>query len=275
VVAKQLPTLNIQRRDVDSALAPFEHATNATVPAARSSEGAPHDLANGVDGLWWYHTIDLPDGITTPGYFDHRPLVPHYGIPSNLDGADVLDVATCDGFWAFEFERRGARVVATDISRFEEYDFPPPIRRAMKERGIDRDTGAAFRFAKAALASHVERREVNVYDLSPETVGMFDVVHAGELLLRLQDPLKALRARRSVTRRSALLADCVDPALPSGTTHYLGGWSSVSWWNPSIDVLGQMISDAGFSDVRVQAMYRLGSRDAVKGPWRVSFLASV
>ncbi len=43
---------------------------------------------------------------------------------------------------------------------------------------------------------------------------------------------------------------------------------------PSVDTLAQMVHDAGFADVRVHAMYRLGTTDVPTGPWRVSILAS-
>ena len=47
--------------------------------------------------------------IVALGEYDHRELVPHYGVPDDLAGQSCLDVGTADGFWAFEFERRGAR----------------------------------------------------------------------------------------------------------------------------------------------------------------------
>ena len=34
----------------------------------------------------WYHTVELPDGSVTPGWFDLRPYVGRYGIPDDLDG---------------------------------------------------------------------------------------------------------------------------------------------------------------------------------------------
>ena len=52
--------------------------------------------------------LHIRGGVVTPGLFDHRPLVPQYGLPESLSGKRALDVATFDGFWAFELERRGA-----------------------------------------------------------------------------------------------------------------------------------------------------------------------
>src|SRR5204862_1242817 len=54
------------------------------------------DLAELVRRQIWYHTIDLPGGVTTPGYYDHRTLVPHYGLPDRLNGKRVLDVGAWD-----------------------------------------------------------------------------------------------------------------------------------------------------------------------------------
>src|SRR3546814_5901121 len=64
-----------------------------------------------VDRLPWYHTIDLGNGVVTPGEYDHRPAVRHVPLPDRLDGLRCLDVGTHDGFWAFEMERRGAAEV--------------------------------------------------------------------------------------------------------------------------------------------------------------------
>src|SRR5215510_1655747 len=64
----------------------------------------------------WYHTIDLPDGSSTPGVFDTRAVAELVRWPAGLPGGRCLDVGTCDGFWAFEMERRGAaEVIAIDV----------------------------------------------------------------------------------------------------------------------------------------------------------------
>ena len=40
----------------------------------------------------WYHTVDLGDGVLTPGQYDHRDVLASYGIPADLAGKTVLDV---------------------------------------------------------------------------------------------------------------------------------------------------------------------------------------
>ena len=79
----------------------------------------------------WYHTIDLPDGSSTPGYFDTRAAPPYVVWPDALRGGRCLDVGTFDGFWAFEMERRGAaEVVAIDVDDPTRYDWPYDRRQS-------------------------------------------------------------------------------------------------------------------------------------------------
>ncbi len=73
-------------------------------------------LRRSVAQLQWYHTLELAPGVVTPGWLDHRPILERIPLPRRLDGMRCLDVATFNGFWAFEMERRGAsEVVAVDV----------------------------------------------------------------------------------------------------------------------------------------------------------------
>jgi tRNA (mo5U34)-methyltransferase len=161
----------------------------------------------------WYHTIELGDALVSEGLWDHRPVVGCYGLPESLEGMSALDVGTSDGFWAFELERRGAdRVVAIDIERFGDFDWLPSIRSALGWRAHLR-TGARFRLASAMRRSRVERLVSNVYDLSPETAGVFDLVFCSDVLLHLRDPLRALVNVRSVTRELAIVGTLAEREL--------------------------------------------------------------
>src|SRR5215218_2091227 len=104
----------------------------------------------------WYHTIDLAAGVTTPGWFDLRPVVDQMPWP-DVRGKRCLDIGTYDGFLAFELERRGAaEVVAIDINDHNRWDWPPDVRAtgaANLARLAGPHRGEGFRLAKSALGA--------------------------------------------------------------------------------------------------------------------------
>jgi tRNA (mo5U34)-methyltransferase len=247
------------------------------VPADGSPEGEA--LARRVAALAWYHTIELPHGVVTPGYYDHRPLLPRYRLPERLEGMRVLDVAAFDGFWSFEFERRGAEeVVALDIREKRELDLPPRERAAMSKEELSRPFGAGFALAREALGSRVVPLHCNVYDLNPDRAGLFDLVHVGDLLLHLRDPARALAAIRSVCRGQALISDVIFPDLDRGTggaplVQYQGGRGQNIWWRLGAEALGAMIADAGFERVEELSRFRYGARGLPPAIWHAVFRA--
>jgi tRNA (mo5U34)-methyltransferase len=212
------------------------------------------DLRREVDSHpLWYHTIDLAPGVTTPGWFDLRPIVGTMPWP-DVRGKRCLDVGTYDGFLAFELERRGAaEVVATDISDPAGWDWSLTTR----ELGIQAVTAAAggktgmgFEIARRALDSSVERVETSVYDLSSEDVGTFDVVVCGSLLLHLRDPVRALEAIRGVCDGVFLSAETVQLALTllhrRRPVAELKGDRNCQWWIPNVAGHRRMIAAGGF-----------------------------
>lgn len=271
VFADSMPRLEVEKRDPSLALASFRTRPDRS-PAA--GDGVPRSLAQEVAEIAWYHTIELPDGTLTPGAFDHRDLVSRYPLPDDLHGQRVLDVGTFDGFWAFEFERRGAQVVAADLPRFAAVDLPDLVRAALDEEGLDREFGLGFKLAHRELESNVQYVPCSVYDLDPEVLGTFDLVHISDVLLHLENPIRALRSIRRMTAGKALIVDAFDPRLGADqVTRYGGGWVSVLWWLPSLKTLGQMISDAGFSSVELHSVFNLAGVPETEGLWRAALIA--
>jgi tRNA (mo5U34)-methyltransferase len=216
------------------------------------------DLRARVELVPWYHTIELPGGVVTPGGHDHRDLVAHLGLPDDLTGQRVLDVATFDGFWAFELERRGADVVAIDLPTVACLDWPIGAREVVLAEELDLPLGTAFAIAHEALGSKVERFEISVYDLDPDVIGRFDLVFLGDLLMHLERPLEALRRVRSLTDH-LILVDRFDPSI-SGQgclIRYGGGWRHLDWWAPSAEALAQWVVDAGFDDTDLRLSYEI------------------
>src|SRR4051795_4945142 len=142
-------------------------------------------------GQRWYHALELAPGRVTEGLFDLRPYVQRYGLPDRMDGLRALEVGTWAGFWAFELERRGAEVVALDLDDERDLDWPP--RRRPAEFPAE-ERGARFALAREVLGSRVERRNLSVYDATPDALrGPFDLVFCGSVLIHLRDQLLALQ----------------------------------------------------------------------------------
>lgn len=171
-----------------------------------------------ADVPFWYHTIDLGDGVTTPGQYDHRNVVDDLPWPA-VAGRRCLDVGTFDGFFAFEMERRGAaEVVALDLDDQADLDWLPREVPDDYARGQE-ITGLGFAVAADALGSDVERVPMNVYDLSPGGLGRFDLVFCGTLLEHLRDPYLALERIRAVCRGRLLSMERVDVTTSLAAPH--------------------------------------------------------
>jgi tRNA (mo5U34)-methyltransferase len=203
-----------------------------------------------VQELGWYHTLELPDGQTTPGLFDLRPLIAKYGLPERLDGMRALDVGTWDGFWAFEMERRGAEVVALDLDDERDLDWPP---RRRPKQFPDTPRGAGFRLAKELLGSNVERVNQSIYHATPEELGQFDLVFCGSVLIHLRDQLLALERIANLCRGTFISAEEYDPLaglVPFPASRYFADRdSAVVYWLPSIKTWKRMLWTAGFDNV--------------------------
>src|SRR3954471_14761346 len=105
----------------------------------------------------WYHTLELPDGVVTPGEFDHRPIVGRLPWP-DLRGKRCLDVGSRNGFYAFEMERRGAAGVVS-LARDAPADINMPASAPAAEAiaAEVRAGNQGFDLAREALGSRVER----------------------------------------------------------------------------------------------------------------------
>ena len=237
----------------------------------------------------WYHTIELAPGITSRGYYKNQSIADKVGLPASLAGKTCLDACTADGYWAFEMERRGAaRVVATDVLTCREYDHTPPFRATLTEQTLRQISIMARRFAtaKAMRKSQVEYKPANVYDLSPETVGTFDVVFCGSLLLHIFDPLSALIALRKVTREMAVIETTTSPELaglrPEAAFAAFGNitpepvpGAHMTYWLLAPSTLIKMLRYAGFSRVEPKGVFQLEQTPPPGHNWATAAVAYV
>lgn len=202
------------------------------------------ELRRGVDEIDWWHSIDLGQGIVTPGKADTRSLLSRLQLPQSLAGRSVLDVGAWDGFYSFEAERRGAaEVVALDLHSWQ-------------EGGESWGSKAGFDFARRARESNVRDVMADVMDITPEVVGgEFDLVLFLGVLYHLRDPLGGLERIASVTRGQLVLETFIDLTQigrPAAAFYPAKSMvESTNWWGPNTPAVVAMLETVGFRDIRV------------------------
>lgn len=226
---------------------------------------------------YYYHTIDLGNGLVTPGDYDFRPVLPLFQFPADMQGMNVLDVGSATGFFAFEFERRGAEVTSVELPSIADWDMSlgdkaTTLNEIKAWCGTD-DLAAAdeqivhggFDFCHRMLNSRVKRCLSSIYDLTPEKVRAtgFDLVFMGDLLVHTMAPLMGLNAVANLCRGTLIISqDLVDVGGDSPVMLYCGGETrgvdDRSWWLPNKTCWVHMLKRLGFRDVRV-----IGSHEGV------------
>lgn len=185
----------------------------------------------------WYHSIELPDGHVIQGMIGVDALkkrLASFPIPADLTGKRVLDVGAWTGWCSFEMERRGARVVAVDCVEFEE-----------------------FREAHRMIGSQVDYRILDVEELTPETVGLFDYVLFFGVLYHLRNPLLGLERICAITKDTAFVESFVtdDGSAPCAMEFYetneLGGQID-NWFGPSVQCAAALCRSAGFARANLE-----------------------
>ena len=206
-----------------------------------SSPRDPETIRRQVGSISWHHRIDLGHGIVTPGADRSARKLKQIRMPDSLEGRTVLDVGAWDGFFSFAAERRGAaRVLAVDSFCWN---------------GDGPGTQDGFSLARRVLGSRVEDREVEVLDLSPETVGTFDVVLFLGVLYHMRHQEAALERVASVTRDLLILETHVDhldirtPCVAIYPTDELDE-DPTNWFGPNLPALEWMLREAGFVEVK-------------------------
>ena len=194
-----------------------------------------------VASINWFHTIDLGNGVVTPGIDKTIEKIKLMNLPADLHGKSVIDIGAWNGAVSFECEKRGAaRVLATDFYCWH--------------GGNNREGRKGFEIARRALNSRVEDKEIRVEELSSATVGMFDVVLFLGVLYHAEDPLGYLRRVRSVCRETAIIETSVDandyprPAMVFYEGDSLNGDPS-NFFGPNSLAVEAMCREVGFKRV--------------------------
>jgi tRNA (mo5U34)-methyltransferase len=146
------------------------------------------DIRAAIDAVpFWFHQIEVAPGIVTPGIDCSAEKLAHLNLPSDLSGKRVLDIGAWDGFFSFECERRGAAEVIA----------------------IDAAPSLSFEIARALLGSQVQFQTANIYDLTPERFGEFDLVLCLGVLYHLRHPLLGLERVHAVCKGELIVETLV------------------------------------------------------------------
>ncbi len=233
------------------------------------------DIASQVAALPWYHSIDLPGGITTPGIVRNSRVVPRLHLPESYAGKSVLDIGAWDGYYCFDAVRRGARdVLAADSFSWD-------------GRGWGRK--ASFEFARRTLGLEATVRDQNIdpTELSPEAIGgTFDIVLLLGVLYHLEDPIGVLRRAASccdellVLETESTLNWLRFPAARVFPGAELNG-DPTNWYQYNERALNGLLKEVGFTSTTTVYKYPLyrrfarAVRDRIKGKsFRAAFYSS-
>ena len=195
-----------------------------------------------VKALPWVHTIDLGNGIVTPGRWPPSSLILQAFDHVDFTGKRVLDIGCWDGLWSFEAEKRGAaEVYATDD---------------ISQRHLH--STRTFTLAKDILASNVRYFPETPIESIPSLDVKFDIVLFLGVYYHLRDPLRALAILRSVLNEGGLIIIegevCYNRRRSFARFLYtdIVYDDSSNWWIPSIKCLEEWIQSSFF---RTQAAY--------------------
>ncbi len=172
---------------------------------------APPRLVTRLEDCEFYHTMDLPGHGTVRGQWDLRGHVDSYLGHVNLTGKRVLELGTASGFLCMEMEKRGAEVVAYDLSEDFDGDLVPfareesPAELAARRRFVRRLNNGWWLVHR----SHQSRARVaygSIYDI-PDGIGEVNVATFGSILLHLRDPYRALASASRFVRDTIVVTD--------------------------------------------------------------------
>jgi hypothetical protein len=229
---------------------------------------APPRTVTDLADCYFYHTLEIPGHGLVEGEWDLRAGAEAYLGGVDFRGRRVLEVGTASGFLCFTMERRGAEVVAFDLSPEYAPDLVPApgadaARRVADHREHLRRLTNGFWLCHRAFASRARAAYGSVYAI-PEQLGPVDVATFGCVLLHLRDPLLALTQALRLTRQTVIVTEpvVVRSRLKRALLRRLGpalllfprpGQANpeTTWWVLTPELVQALLGLLGFEDTRV------------------------
>ena len=238
-----------------------EHGISSEDSAgALGTEGSQTTAERVAAVPFWWHSIDLGDGVVTPGHKSAELLRSEFDNMrvGDLRGKSVLDIGAWDGYFSFTAERLGAgRVVALDhyVWRSQLTEHGVPGDRPLAPGGA-LPGRAGFDLAHSVLDSRVEPVVADLETADLSGLGEFDVVLFLGVLYHLQNPLSVLRRLATITREVLVLE--TEAVVIRGYEHTamcefyetteLNNDVS-NWWAPNARAVEGMCRAAGLANV--------------------------
>ncbi len=220
----------------------------------------PQQVSN-VEDCIFYHTVDIPGYGLIEGLFDLRKGIRDYLGGFAFAGKRVLEIGPGSGFITSYLESQGAEVVVVEMSEDFIWDIVPQKEGIRKQwtserREVMRKLKKSFWFTHSQLKLNAKVYYGNATDL-PDTLGKFDVILLGAVLLHNRDPLTIIENCARLSKGAIIIVEqaidsVVDVSLPimrlapSANNKILD-----TWWNFTPDLLIQFLNILGLDKVKV------------------------
>jgi O-methyltransferase len=204
----------------------------------------------------FYHILDIPGFGRTKGQWDLRQSLDAYLGNMPFCGTRVLEIGPASGYLTFEMEKRGASVVAIEVTESHSWDFVPyPSDRMAavvgdRERAMHRVKDSWW-FLHKVNASKAQICYTDVYNL-PEELGRFDIAVLAAVLLHLHSPIQVI-TQCARFADALVITDMFHETLEGRSvmelspTHENFGWDH--WWRFSSDLIIQFVRVLGYHKI--------------------------
>lgn len=264
--------LPIKYREFSPGLSVMDHKP---VDYSHLVDADDEELLGAIDWIdnhiGWFHSVDLREGIKTPGLRGWEARSKKFGYADRLAGKTVLDIGAMEGGDSFAAEAAGAsRVLAYDVDNYLQYDlglnaaWDDVVERYLNAKKKGKETEweflnskkIGFELCRSIRNSSCVRQSGSVYDLSPDVHGVFDVVFCFGLLYHVRHPILVLDKLYEICNEMVFINTQIYSGYAANEQtilYYNDAWrgSYSNWFVPSPAAFVDMISSCGFKSVEV------------------------